>query len=82
MRDDAFDQQPELGLVEITTTAQPTAPTTDERGMTTAEYAVGTIAAVSFAGVLIGVLTNKDVVDLLLKLIIFLIKLFWPGLGA
>ena len=82
MRNDEFDQQPELGLVEIAEIAQQTKPKTDERGMTTAEYAVGTIAAVSFAGVLIGVLTNKDVVDLLLKLIIFLIKLFWPGLGA
>lgn len=50
----------------------------DQRGMTTAEYAVGTVAAVSFAGVLISVLTDPSVWQLIMKLIIFLLKLFWP----
>ncbi len=82
MRNDQVDHEPEIGVVEITEPEQSGRASRDERGMTTAEYAVGTIAAVSFAGVLISVLTNKDVLDLLLKLIIFLLKLFWPGLGA
>lgn len=84
MRNDDVDQRPELGVIEIAEHEQDSADVVsrDERGMTTAEYAVGTIAAVSFAGVLISVLTNKDILDLLLKLIIFLLKLFWPGLGA
>jgi len=50
--------------------------------MTTAEYAVGTIAAVSFAGILIKILTDPTLQQLLLQLIVFLIKLFWPGAGA
>ena len=32
----------------------------DERGMTTAEYAVGTVATVSVVGVIIGILNNPD----------------------
>jgi hypothetical protein len=32
----------------------------DQRGMTTAEYAVGTVATVSMVGVLIGILNNPD----------------------
>ncbi|MFD2083257.1 Protein of unknown function [Actinopolymorpha cephalotaxi] len=41
----------------------------DERGMTTAEYAVGTVAAASFAGLLIKLLTSSEVQQLLLKLV-------------
>lgn len=33
----------------------------DQEGMSTAEYAVGTIAAVAFAGVLLKVLTSDSV---------------------
>jgi hypothetical protein len=33
----------------------------DDRGMTTAEYAVGTLAAVAFAGVLLKVLTSASI---------------------
>ena len=32
----------------------------DQRGMTTAEYAVGTVATVSMVGVLIGILSNPE----------------------
>ena len=32
----------------------------DERGMTTAEYAVGTVAIITFVGVLIGIFQNDD----------------------
>ena len=34
--------------------------TRDERGMTTAEYAVGTVATVSVVGVIIGILNNPE----------------------
>lgn len=40
----------------------------DERGMTTAEYAVGTIASVGFAGVLVKLLQEPWVQDMLREL--------------
>ena len=36
----------------------------DEAGMTTAEYAVGTVAACGFSGVLYKVITSPQVLDL------------------
>ncbi|MDQ1681327.1 MAG: hypothetical protein QOI42_2186, partial [Frankiaceae bacterium] len=36
-----------------------------DAGMTTAEYAIGTLAACAFAGVLIKILTSTKVADLL-----------------
>ena len=41
----------------------------DEAGMSTAEYAVGTVAACGFAGLLLKLLTSHDVLSLLTKLI-------------
>ena len=41
----------------------------DPRGMTTAEYAVGTVATVSMVGVLIGILNNPDFQRILWELI-------------
>lgn len=32
----------------------------DERGMTTAEYAVGTVATVSIVGVLLSIINNEE----------------------
>lgn len=40
-----------------------------DEGMTTAEYAVGTVAACGFAGLLLKLLTSQDVLSLLLKTI-------------
>lgn len=40
-------------------------PAGDEAGMTTAEYAVGTVAACGFGGILYKVLTSPEVVQLL-----------------
>ncbi|WP_342670470.1 DUF4244 domain-containing protein [Haloglycomyces albus] len=40
-----------------------------ERGMSTAEYAVGTLAAVAFAGLLLNVLTSGAVEETLQGLI-------------
>jgi hypothetical protein len=42
---------------------------TDERGMTTAEYATGTVAAASFAALLIKLLTSEQVQRLLMRVI-------------
>lgn len=45
----------------------------DQRGMTTAEYAVGTVATVSIVGVILGILSNpefKDVIWRILRAII------------
>lgn len=40
-----------------------------EEGMTTAEYAVGTMAAAGLGGLLLKMLTSADVQDLIWKLI-------------
>ncbi|MEU3272719.1 DUF4244 domain-containing protein [Saccharomonospora sp. NPDC006951] len=40
-----------------------------DAGMSTAEYAIGTIAAAAFAAVLYGVLTGDSVVDALTSLV-------------
>lgn len=48
----------------------------DERGMVSAEWAVGIIAAIGIAGVLIAVVTNGTVQDALLKFILKLINSF------
>ena len=41
----------------------------DDRGMATAEYAVATVAACGFAGILYKILTSTSVVDLVTGLI-------------
>lgn len=41
----------------------------DERGLTTAEYAVGTVAAAGFGGILIKVLTSQEVRNLIWKVV-------------
>jgi hypothetical protein len=43
--------------------------TGSDRGMATAEYAVGTVAAAGLAGLLVSVLKSDVVMDLLLELI-------------
>ena len=47
----------------------------DQRGMTTAEYAVGTVATVTIVGVLISILNNDQFRKLLGDIIAELIKL-------
>lgn len=48
----------------------------DERGMTTAEYAVGTVAAASFAGVLIKILTDPSLIPFIANLLRALLQAF------
>lgn len=47
----------------------------DEKGMTTAEYAVGTVATVSIVGVLISIINNPEFREFLLNLIEALLNL-------
>jgi hypothetical protein len=47
-----------------------------EAGMTTAEYAVGTVAACGFAGVLYKILTSSEVISLVTNVIAKALKLF------
>ena len=46
----------------------------NQRGMTTAEYAVGTVATVSLVGVVIGILNNPDFRDVIWQIIKALIQ--------
>lgn len=41
----------------------------DERGLTTAEYAVGTCAVTGLAGLLLKLLTGQDMINLIWKII-------------
>jgi hypothetical protein len=52
-----------------------------ERGMVSAEWAVGIIAAVAIAGVLLSVVTSGPVEAGILKFILQVIKAFSGGLG-
>ena len=42
---------------------------TNEEGMTTAEYAVGTVAAAGLGGLLLKMLTSPEVQDLIWKIV-------------
>lgn len=50
-------------------------PVKNERGMTTAEYAVGTVATVTFAGVLIKIFSDPQLQSFLWELIKWIIKM-------
>jgi hypothetical protein len=52
-----------------------------ERGMVSAEWAVGIIAAVAIAGVLLSVVTSGPVESAILKFILQVIRAFSGGLG-
>jgi len=49
----------------------------DERGLTTAEYAVGTVAAAGFGGILIKVLTSVEVRNLVWKVVSSALSVFF-----
>ena len=48
----------------------------DQRGMVSAEWAVGIIAAIAIAGVLLGIVTSGPVRDALLDFILMVIRSF------
>lgn len=49
---------------------------TSEAGMTTAEYAVGTVAACGFAGILYKILTSTTVLHALEDIVLKALKMF------
>jgi len=51
----------------------------DERGLTTAEYAVGTVAVAGLGGVLIKVLSSDAVKNLIFGLIQSALSMFFGG---
>lgn len=53
----------------------------DEQGMTTAEYAVGTVAATGAAGILISILSSPEFRELLWNLFKAILGNVIPGLG-
>ena len=58
------------------------AETFDQRGMTTAEYAVGTVAAASFGTILIKILTDEQVRQALLQLILRILEMIMTGMPS
>ena len=58
----------------------PSARRRDERGMVSAEWAVGIIAAVAIAGVLLTVVTSGPVEKALLAFVLMVIRSFSTGL--
>lgn len=53
----------------------------DERGMSTAEYAVGTIAAASFGTVLLKILTDEQVREALLRIVLKILEAILGGVA-
>ena len=51
----------------------------NEEGMTTAEYAVGTVAAAGLGGLLIKLLTSAEVQDLIWKIVQHAFKFLFFG---
>lgn len=51
----------------------------DQRGMSTAEYAVGTVAVAGLGGILIKLLTSDAVKDLIFNVIASAFKMFFGG---
>lgn len=54
----------------------------NQRGMTTAEYAVGTVATVSFVGIILAIINNPDFRDALWKIVLVIIKVIIQAMGG
>lgn len=65
---------------QLVPVADATVVSWDERGMVSAEWTVGIIAAIAIAGVLLAVVTSGSVKALLLEVILKIIKTFTSGL--
>jgi hypothetical protein len=66
----------ESAEVDLMEPAHSTLARRSQRGMVSAEWAVGIVAAVAIAGVLLAVITSGQVQDALLKFILWVIKGF------
>ncbi|PKQ21945.1 MAG: DUF4244 domain-containing protein [Actinobacteria bacterium HGW-Actinobacteria-5] len=54
----------------------------DQRGMTTAEYAVGTVATVSFVGIILAIINNPEFRDAIWKIVLVIIKVIIQAMGG
>ena len=70
-----------VGEVALRGRPQPAPSGRSERGMVSAEWAVGIIAAVAVAGVLLSVVTSGPVEAAILKFILQVIRAFSGGLS-
>jgi 4-hydroxybenzoate polyprenyltransferase len=68
----------DIAVVDTDAMAEPAPRRRDQRGMVSAEWAVGIIAAIAIAGVLLGIVTSGPVRDALLDFILMVIRSF-PG---
>jgi hypothetical protein len=66
----------DISVVEAGVMVEATSSRRDQRGMVSAEWAVGIIAAVAIAGVLLGIVTSGPVHDVLLRFILMVIRSF------
>lgn len=69
------------GFAATAVTVSHGGPRRTERGMVSAEWAVGIIAAIAIAGVLLSVVTSGPVQAAILKFILLVIRHFAVGLG-
>ena len=54
----------------------------DERGMTTAEYAVGTVATVSIVGILIAIINSPEFRNTIWDLVQVVIRIVMQTIGS
>ncbi|MCA0306435.1 MAG: DUF4244 domain-containing protein [Actinobacteria bacterium] len=54
----------------------------DQRGMTTAEYAVGTVATVSFVGIIIAIINNPEFQKAMWEVLAAIIKAVIQAMGV
>jgi hypothetical protein len=66
----------DISVAETDAVVEASARRRDQRGMVSAEWAVGIIAAIAIAGVLLGIVTSGPVHDALLKFILMVIHSF------
>ena len=66
----------DIAVVDTDAMAEPAPRSRDQRGMVSAEWAVGIIAAIAIAGVLLGIVTSGPVRDALLDFILMVIRSF------
>jgi 4-hydroxybenzoate polyprenyltransferase len=66
----------DIAVVDIDAMGEPAPRRRDQRGMVSAEWAVGIIAAIAIAGVLLGIVTSGPVRDALLDFILMVIRSF------
>lgn len=53
-----------------------------QRGMTTAEYAVGTVASVSFVGIIIAIIQNPEFQKAIWQVILAIFKAVMQAMGV